>query len=73
MKMIVIAEEWKSSNLEQITISYMKQNDIGFGKLMKPVRFILCGVVNGPPLFDIIELLTKNVFIKKVENALKLI
>ena len=73
MKIIIKTEEWNSYNLEQRTKSYMKQNDIGFGKLMKPLRFILCGVLNGPPLFEIMELLGKDVLIKKVENALEVI
>ena len=73
MKIIVKTEEWNSYNLEERTKSYMKQYDIGFGKLMKPIRFILCGVLNGPPLFEIMELLGKDVFIKKVENGLEVI
>jgi glutamyl-tRNA synthetase len=72
-KVIIKIKVWDSSNLEELTQNYMKQYDIGFGKLMKPIRFILCGVLNGPPLFDIMELLGKDVFIKRVENAIEVI
>ena len=73
MKVIVKIDEWNSYDLEKHTKNYMKQYDIGFGKLMKPIRFILCGVLNGPPLFEIMELLGKDIFIKRVENALEVI
>jgi len=70
---LVKTNKWTSTNIEEITQNYMEGNNIGFGKLMKPVRFILCGVLNGPPLYEIIEVLGKEVFIKRIENALKVI
>ena len=68
---IIKIDNWNSNKIEKVTKNYMGEYDIGFGKLMKPVRFILCGAINGPPLFDIIELLGKEIFIRRIENAFK--
>ena len=48
----------------------MKKNQIGFGALIKPVRFVLCGVLNGASIFDIIMIFGKEKTIVRFKNFL---
>ena len=69
--MILKTDLWDSGKIELLTKKYMEENNIGFGKLMKPIRYILCGILNGPPLYEIISLLGREIFKNRIENALR--
>ena len=44
--------------------------EIGFGKVMMPLRLALVGEMKGPDVFDIASLLGKEETIKRVKNAI---
>ena len=60
----------KAEELEKSFKDYMETNDLGFGKVMKPVRLALCGNVNGPSLFEIMVLLGKEITLGRLRRAL---
>jgi glutamyl-tRNA synthetase len=48
----------------------LEANNLGFAKVMKPVRLALCGNVNGPSLFEIMSLLGKEITLSRLRMAL---
>jgi glutamyl-tRNA synthetase len=64
-------EDFTSANIETIVKDWMTQNEIGMGKVMQPFRLSLVGALKGPHLFDIVELIGKEVTIKRLEKAIE--
>jgi len=64
-------EDFSSVNTETKIKEWITAKEIGFGKVMQPLRLSLVGALKGPHLFDIIELIGKEETIKRIENALK--
>jgi len=64
-------KKWEIINIEEISKDFMANMNLGFAKVMKPVRFIISGVLSGPPIFDIIYLIGKDNFKKRIDRALK--
>jgi len=50
---------------------WITENDIGFGKVMMPLRLALVGALQGPDVFDIMFIIGKNETVKRIENAIK--
>lgn len=63
--------DWKSNKIETRIKDFISENGLGFGAVLKPLRLSLCGVVNGPSLFDIMELLNKDNSIKRLNYAIR--
>ena len=66
IQMLGTVDDWTANKLELIFKKYMENNGYGFGKVMKPVRLGLCGNLQGPSLFDIMEILGKELVIKRI-------
>ena len=66
IQMLGTVDDWTANKLELIFKKYMDNNGYGFGKVMKPVRLGLCGNLQGPSLFDIMEILGKELVIKRI-------
>ena len=49
---------------------WITSQEIGFGKVMMPLRLALVGEMKGPDVFDIASLLGKVETIKRVENTI---
>ncbi|GGG93356.1 glutamate--tRNA ligase [Polaribacter pacificus] len=45
--------------------------EIGFGKVMQPLRLSLVGALKGPHLFDIIEMIGKEETINRIQKSIK--
>jgi glutamyl-tRNA synthetase len=71
IQMLGNIDDWTANELELILKKYMENNGYGFGKVMKPVRLGLCGNLQGPSLFDIMELLGKEVVINRLNYLIK--
>ena len=72
-KYLIVLEKIKDWNIESIekkSKEFMQDNQIAFGKLMKPIRFVLCGTLNGASIFDIIMYLGKQETIFRLKNVL---
>jgi glutamyl-tRNA synthetase len=64
-------EDFSSANTEKEIKEWITAKEIGFGKVMQPLRLSLVGALKGPHLFDIIEMIGKEETIKRIENAIK--
>ena len=64
-------EDFSSSNTEKDIKAWITAKEIGFGKIMQPLRLSLVGKLAGPHLFDIIEMIGKEEVIKRLENAIE--
>ena len=63
-------EDFSSENAEKEIKEWITAKEIGFGKVMQPLRLSLVGALKGPHLFDIMEMIGKSATIKRVENAI---
>lgn len=62
--------DFKSINIENIIKEYLMANELGFGKVMPPLRLAIVGSLQGPHLFDIIEMIGKEESILRIENII---
>ena len=64
-------ENFSSINTEKEIKAWITAKEIGFGKIMQPLRLSLVGKLAGPHLFDIIEMIGKEEVIKRLDNAIE--
>ena len=62
-------QHWNIESIENKSKDFMQDNQIGFGKLMKPIRFILCGALKGASIFHIIMCLGKEKTIFRLKKV----
>jgi glutamyl-tRNA synthetase len=62
---------FSSENTEKEIKEWILTKDIGFGKVMQPLRLSLVGALKGPHLFDIIEIIGKEETVQRLKNAIK--
>ena len=63
-------EDFSSENTEKEIKEWITNKEIGFGKVMQPLRLSLVGKLAGPHLFDIIAMIGKQETVKRIENAI---
>jgi glutamyl-tRNA synthetase len=63
-------EDFSSENIEKEIKEWITSKEIGFGKIMQPLRLSLVGKLAGPHLFDIIAMIGKQETISRIENAI---
>jgi glutamyl-tRNA synthetase len=63
-------ENFTSENAEKEIKEWITSKEIGFGKVMQPLRLSIVGALKGPHLFDIMEMIGKTATVKRVENAI---
>jgi glutamyl-tRNA synthetase len=66
-------EEFSVENLQIQIKSWITSNEIGFGKVMMPLRLSLVGALKGPEVFDIMFMIGKTETIRRIEKAIKTI
>jgi len=64
-------EDFSSANTEILIKEWITAKEIGFGKVMQPLRLSLVGALKGPHLFDIIEMIGKEETINRLQNAIE--
>lgn len=62
---------WESNSLSEKVKSWIKESEIGFGRVMMPLRLAVVGQMKGPDVFDILEILGKEESIKRMQTFLK--
>lgn len=62
---------FNSAQLEEAVKNWITEHDIGFGRVMQPLRLSLVGALQGPHLFDIMEILGREESIKRIENTIE--
>ena len=71
LNVIIKIDDFSSQNTEVIIKDWITKNEIGFGKVMQPLRLSLVGEMKGPHLFDIMEIIGKQETIQRIETAIK--
>ncbi len=66
-------EDFTSSNISEHVKAWITSENIGFGKVMMPLRLALVGEMKGPDVFDIVEVLGKEESIARIKKAIKFI
>ncbi|NJK85957.1 MAG: glutamate--tRNA ligase [Bacteroidales bacterium] len=69
-KIIEMAEPFSAPALEGMVKAYIEGNNLGFGKIMNPLRLLLVGSNMGPHLFDIMEMLGREETLQRIEAGL---
>jgi glutamyl-tRNA synthetase len=68
---IASIEDFSSENSEKIIKEWISGKEIGFGKVMQPLRLSLVGKLAGPHLFDIIAMIGKEDTMNRINNAIE--
>lgn len=63
-------EDFTSVNTETIIKEWITSKEVGFGKVMQPLRLSLVGALKGPHLFDIIEMIGKEETVSRIQKAI---
>ena len=63
-------EVFDVENLQSNIKGWITSNEIGFGKVMMPLRLALVGALQGPDVFDIIYMIGKDEATKRIDNAI---
>ncbi len=66
-------DSFTSVNTEEKIKAYIESNELGFGKVMNPLRLAIVGAGKGPHLFDIMEIIGKQESISRIEKALEVL
>ncbi|WP_417195768.1 glutamate--tRNA ligase [Bizionia sp.] len=68
VSVIESVEDFTVENLQTELKGWITKNDIGFGKVMMPLRLALVGALQGPDVFDIMYLIGKDETKRRIEN-----
>jgi glutamyl-tRNA synthetase len=64
-------EPFTSEITEKAIKAYIESNELGFGKVMNPLRLAIVGAGKGPHLFDIFEMIGKETTVNRIRKALE--
>jgi len=71
LKSIILhIDDFTVNALQKDIKGWITSNDIGFGKVMMPLRLALVGALQGPDVFDIMFMIGKNETVKRLENIM---
>ena len=62
---IININDFKKENVEKIIREYIDYKSLKFGDLLPLLRFALTGEKRGPSIYSIIEIIGKDIFLKK--------
>ncbi len=64
------SEDFSVENLSEKIKGWITEENIGFGKVMMPLRLALVGEMKGPDVFDILSILGKEESISRIKKAI---
>ena len=64
------SDDFSAENLSEKIKGWIASENIGFGKVMMPLRLALVGEMKGPDVFDIISILGKQESNARIEKAI---
>ena len=70
IEVIKILDGFSSQNIETVVKEWITTKEIGFGKVMQPLRLSLVGAMKGPHLFDIMDLIGKKETIQRIQKTI---
>lgn len=69
ISILVATTEFSTVALSEVIKGWITSENIGFGKIMMPLRLALVGELKGPEVFDILAILGKEESISRLERA----
>ena len=63
-------DDWTADNLEVRFKQYLEDNALGFGAAMQPLRLVITGVLGGPALFDVMEVIGKTETLNRMKTGI---
>ncbi|MFD1161337.1 glutamate--tRNA ligase [Hwangdonia seohaensis] len=63
-------EDFTVENLQTEIKGWITSNEIGFGRVMMPLRLALVGALQGPEVFDIMFMIGKAETVKRIEKVI---
>ena len=66
-------EDFEVETLQKEIKGWITGNEIGFGKVMMPLRLALVGALQGPDVFDIMYLIGKDESVKRIEKVISVL
>jgi glutamyl-tRNA synthetase len=63
-------EDFSSAQIETDVKAWITNKEIGFGRVMQPLRLSLVGALKGPHLFDIIEMIGKEETLHRIQKII---
>lgn len=73
VEIINATEDYSVESLQTNIKGWITSNEIGFGKVMQPLRFALAGALSGPDLFQIMFMIGKQETVKRIEKVIDMI
>ena len=73
IEIVTSTREFTVQNLQSKLKGWITDNEIGFGKVMMPLRLALVGALQGPDVFEIMFLIGKNETVKRIDTLIKTI
>jgi len=73
IELVNSTEDFTVENLQTNIKGWITDNEIGFGKVMMPLRLALVGALQGPDVFDIMYMIGKAETAKRIEALVKTI
>lgn len=64
-------DDFSSESIEEKTKAWISSKEIGFGKIMQPLRLAIVGEMKGPHLFDIIHMIGKEEVVFRIKKIIK--
>ena len=69
-ELISSIDDFTVVNIQNTIKNWIVSNEIGFGKVMMPLRLSLVGALQGPDVFEIIEMIGKEETLKRLDQAI---
>ena len=66
-------EKFEVETLQKEIKGWITGNEIGFGKVMMPLRLALVGSLKGPDVFDIMYMIGKTETVKRIEKVISVL
>jgi len=63
-------DSFTSENIETTVKAWITEKEIGFGRVMQPLRLSLVGALKGPHLFDIMEMIGKKETLNRIQKII---
>lgn len=73
LRILSSVDSFSSFTIEKAVKDWINNKDIGFGRIMLPLRLAIVGDLKGPHLFDIIEMLGKEEVIARIKKITTLL
>ncbi len=70
-ELIKDVDDFTAEHIQNSIKGWITSNEIGFGKVMMPLRLALVGALQGPDVFDIIYMIGKSETLKRIDHLIE--